>query len=490
MVIKFDFRHRPIDGDALLTMACPVGCSFCIYSCMPSKEDWKWMPEGTIERVAEEYSKNNIGIRICGGEPFYDLPRLEKCIDILSKYYKQEEILIISSAFFAKNQKETRKNLEILKEKSIDTLIVSIDRFHMKTVPLEFIRNAALISEKMGIELVLRMSLDIASSSLVDKVTDITLKYGALIEVHEWGSFGRGEKIDQSPLRNFSTVTEYLAKEIKQKAKKYKKPDDIKYYLTHSSKRSQRFYLAEFFPTTFPNGNVYGCSICGNLSFMGNINDENLFDMIKRWKQTLPGHYMMTHGGCNYLSNLLPPKYASDRCDFCKNQPFGRDNLSESIGRKFVKITTDMDLGELVKQFRRWNREYLISFRLSEKDLWNKESGKEIQEFLKKLDSNGINYTLSRPLPKCLGVITGGKEPKNCFECREMFTANNGTINFCDPFNNATGPKLSQIRNRQDIFEHFKKIHDSRKIPNICKTCIYFKRGQCNSLCFVSPEKS
>src|SRR3989338_9880805 len=121
MVIKKDVRHKPVDGDLLITMACPVNCDFCVYSCLPSLEPQKWMPEETIRRVAEEYSKNDIAIRICGGEPFYNLDKLKRCIDILLEYYKPFDLNIISSAVFAGSIGNTRRNLNVIKNADFDT---------------------------------------------------------------------------------------------------------------------------------------------------------------------------------------------------------------------------------------------------------------------------------------------------------------------------------------------------------------------------------
>ena len=69
-------NYKKLDGDLLLTTSCPIECDFCIYSSNPNGE---WMPEETIRKVAKEYTKNDIGIRISGGEPFINFQKLEKC---------------------------------------------------------------------------------------------------------------------------------------------------------------------------------------------------------------------------------------------------------------------------------------------------------------------------------------------------------------------------------------------------------------------------
>lgn len=495
MVIKFDFRHKKLDGDLLLTTACPVECDFCIYSCTASKEPWKWMPEKTIRRVAGEYSKNDIGVRISGGEPFYDLKRLEKCIDILLEYYKPIELLIITSGFFATNKENTEKYIDVIRRKDFDTLVVSMDRFHQRRVPLKNVENIVEVCKKMDVEVALRLSLDSNSFSLIDKVTKLVVKHKLPIEVHGWGVCGRAEKIDSSPLKDEDKTREYFFSKIEELAKKYDSPSDSRYYLTHTAKRSQREYASEFFPTTFPNGNVYACSITMKGCYMGNINKENLLDMIFKFKNTLPGYYMLSNFNCQFLRNFLPEKF-NWMCEFCKDNFFiNVNNLpEEALGREFVKIKVKSDLNNLFKRLlakkeavipNKYEKELLLSFRLSEKDLWNKKTGLLIKNFLDKLKENKIRFVLSRPLPSCLGKITDGAQPKNCFECRELFTVKNGFIRFCGPLKNIFSQEIKQIENRKQIYKYFISINNRMEVPNICKKCIYYLRKSCNSLCFV-----
>lgn len=489
MVIKFDHRHKKLDGDLLLTMACPNECDFCIYSCTASKEPGKWMPEKTIRRVAEEYSKNDIGIRIGGGEPFYDLEKLKKCIGIVLEFYKPTEILIITSGFFATNKEETEKYLNAIKENSFDTIVVSVDRFHQKRVPISNITNVIEVAKQMGIEIVLRVTIDSLSFPLIDSLTEIIVKYRTPIEVHDWGVYGKAEKLDKSPLQNFDKVREYFFSKIREFALKYNSPTDSRYYLTHSAKRSQRSFCSEFFPTTFPNGNVYGCSMTTKLGYMGNIIEEYLLDMMLKWKKTLPGSFVLSNSSCNQLRNLLPEKF-NDRCEFCRNQPFTEDLSKEAIGRKFIKIDTSMDFDKIAEKLSEDDREYLLSFRLTEDDL-NIQTGIKIKNLLDKLKSNKIRFVLSRPLPRCLGIITDSNQPKNCWECRELFTVENGWIKSCENMENRAVFELSQINyySRRDIYQYLKSCFDLCNTPQRCKSCIFYIRKQCNPICFGNRDK-
>jgi hypothetical protein len=493
MVIKYDFRHKKLDGDLLLTTACPVECDFCVYSCTASKVPEKWMPEKTIRRIAEEYSKNDIGVRISGGEPFYDLQKLERCIDILLEYYKPIELLIITSGFFGSDRKNAEKYINVIEKRSFDTLVVSMDRFHQKTIPLKNIENIIKVCKQKDIEVVLRISLDFLSFSLIDKVAGLIVKNKLPIEVHDWGIFGRAEKLDKYPLREEDKVREYLVSKIKEFAEKYGAPPDSRYYLSHAAKRSQRRYEDEFFPTTFPNGNVYACSMTMKGCYMGNVNKENLLEMINKFKNTFPGHYVFSDSNCYPLKNFLPEKFNS-KCEFCKDRFFiDVDKIpEEALGREFVKINANSNLDNLFKRIQEkkksvpkngYEREYLLSIRLAEKDL-NKATEKRIKNFLDKLKINKIRFALSRPLPPCLGKITDNSQPKNCFECRELFSVENGSIRYCNGIKNSKEHRLELVKDRSQIYNYFKTEYDKLKHPEKCKACLFRIRNQCTGICF------
>ncbi|MFH8092882.1 MAG: radical SAM protein [Candidatus Aenigmatarchaeota archaeon] len=479
-MIKLDHRHKPFDGDLLLTLACPVSCEFCVYSCTPEKLPEKWMPKETIERVAEQYSKNDIGIRISGGEPFYDIARLEECINVLEKYYEPHEILIITSGFFAVNEKNAKKYLRVLKRKKIDTLVVSSDRFHQKKIPLSNLENILEVAKNMGIEVALRITLDGESFDLLEKLANIITIHKTPIEVHKWYFVGRAEHIDKKPLETAKEAEEYFFKKIKEFAKVNNSPRDVKYYLTHTPKRSQRFYAPVFFPTTFPNGDVYGCSMTMKGCFLGNIHKEDLFDMILRWKKTLPGFFNLSTTLCGEIVKFMPEKYRGDVCNFCRNHPFTSPKTSN--GRVYVSISMDVDLKALADGLNK-NREYLLCFKLKENEL-NIGVGEKIEEFLSILKERGIKYLLSRPLPPCLGVRKEDKDPKDCYECNELFYVEDGKVVFCEPFRSFSGQWFEFFKDRKDIYEYFSAKKNELKVLKKCESCIYFLRKQCDGLCF------
>ncbi|MCX8179713.1 MAG: 4Fe-4S cluster-binding domain-containing protein [Candidatus Aenigmarchaeota archaeon] len=486
MAVSLDHRYKALDGDLLLTVACPVECDFCVYSCTAPKEESKWMPTETIERVAEQYSKNGIAVRISGGEPFYDREKLEACIDILLKHYQPLQIQIITSGFFAINEKQTTLNLKLLKRKKLNTLIVSSDRFHLKRVPLSNIENILKVAEKINIDIVLRITLDGESFHLLDNLARLITIYKPSMEVHRWDVVGRAETIDISPLKKTEEARKFFFKKIEEYAKIHNAPRDIRYYLTHSAKRSQLIYAPIFFPTTFPNGDVYGCSMTMKGCYLGNINNEDLLDMMIRWKKTLPGNFVLSTSTCNEILKFLPEKYRDDVCEFCRNIPLS-GVPTKSIGRIYLKLEMNSNFEDVIKNMNN-KREYLISFALKEKDL-HTSTGSRIADFLEELKQKRIRYKLSRPLPKCLGIKTDKTHPQNCYECIELFTVIDGKIKFCEPFKEIEGQELEYAKDRKQIYEYF--CYQKNKFEKLekCKSCLYFLRKVCDGLCFVGNSK-
>jgi len=198
-------------GLIILTTACPVECSHCAYSCKATKEPEKWMSEETIRMVAKEFSKNNINyVLISGGEPFYNLEKLEKCIDILLKYFKPT-IAITTSGFWANNKNYIKRVLTSLKEK-INSLEISIDRFHIERVPLINIKMLLNECTKLKISSGLRLILDKNSKFLIKTLDSIIKKYNPYLIPAITNKIGRAELFDNSSIGNNLLLNNFLSK--------------------------------------------------------------------------------------------------------------------------------------------------------------------------------------------------------------------------------------------------------------------------------------
>ena len=491
MVIKLDPRHKKLDGDLLLTVACPVECDFCVYSCTASKEPWKWMPEETIRRVAEEYTKNDIGIRIGGGEPFYDLNRLKRALDIILEYQKPYEVLIISSGYFAITEEEAKRHLKVITDHGLDWINISSDRFHLKNVPLKNIENILKVSKDLGLNVGLRITIDQKSVPLIDKLTELIAKYQPKIELHNWGAFGRGEKLNREYRRNWEGTMNYFKKKLKENAQIYNVNEDITYYFAHFAKRKQLDYSPNFFPTTFPNGEVYGDSMAAKWVYMGNINNENLSNMIEKFKKTLPGHYLIGYKtSCSPMSKLISPNLFKDmygKCELCMNLPFKENWTKYYVGRRYVVIDPSTDIEKKFDDIRNEWRELLVS--VQPKEELNHIFGKKVEEFIKLLIKYNKRFVFSRPIPSCLGIdknllkkFDDYQLPKNCWECRELFTVENGNFVACPNIFNINLGSINEFGDRKEIYDKFMEERgkiNGGLISKKCKGCIFRIRNNC-----------
>ena len=462
---------KPYDGDLLLTTACPVECNFCIYGSNPNGE---WMSESTIRRVAEEYTKNDFGIRICGGEPFYDLKKLEKCLDIVLEYQKPHEVLLITSGHFGNNKKETEKAITLLKEKKLDTLVLSTDRWHITKVPLKSIENVITESKKNNIKIIMRFTTDEKSYDLMEKIAQLILKHNIKVEPHhDYGIYGKAELLDPKDREGKMRREEYFNNLLLKKAK------FLSDHIEQSPKRSQRKFAAKFYPTTFPNGNIYGDSQCAKATFMGNINEKPLKELIDDFSKTLPGHIIWSErSNCTKRMPCLMP--TEDNCDYCRNYPFTEAIPEEAIGRQYLEI--DPDKPELKVDT---DRELLLSFNLKPEHL-NRKTGEKIISFLDNLKKR---FVISRPLPKCLfgpnyaDICKRYNIPRDCYECKELFHVENKNILSCKPISKK-GPKIYYMEDREQIWDYFNTLRLMKEPADVCKKCLYFRRKQCDGLCF------
>jgi len=462
-------------GNFLLTTSCPVECNHCLWSC---EKHGEWMPRKTIKNVIKDFFENNIqNIHITGGEPFYNIKKLWEAIEIIKKYYQDNQIGIITSGFWANNKEITEKILQSFS--SIGMLEVSTDRFHLKRVPLSNIANILDVSNQMNIKTLLRICLDAKSESLIKPLVKIINEYTPSVFAFGLDFKGRALKLNKDLNMNFPKLKHTLLSGIPingQSDSSHKK------FLNSSMKLS---------PTVFPNGDTYACCDCLKLTYMGNIQKEKLSSMLNKWNNNPASLFLLKNSyNCPRLFQLISTK-CDHFCDFCKDNPliesgnFGKD----FIGRVYAKLSVDK-LNVSLNKFNS-SKEYLISIRIRQNDLRNKKVGKNVLKFLNVLKNKNVLFQLSRPLPYCLlnpanyeKLVSYSNAPKNCFECREMFSVENKNtkIKFCGVVDKI-GESLDHYKDRYQIYEHFKNEYEKLKISKECKSCLFRIRNQCNGMC-------
>lgn len=121
-------------GDILTTNRCPVGCSFCIYSCVPTGLD---MSPEMVGKVARSFRSAGLPrIRILGGEPFMHVPHLVDCYRAVRASYEAESILILTSGYFGTSDERVRGKIDPLVAEGLRHLHLSFDAFHLERYPV------------------------------------------------------------------------------------------------------------------------------------------------------------------------------------------------------------------------------------------------------------------------------------------------------------------------------------------------------------------
>ena len=481
-------------GDLLLTTACPVECDHCLFSCTKKGE---WMPEKTIRRVAEQFSKNGIGIRITGGEPFYDLKKLERCLDVLLEYFNQSSLWTLTSGFFATKKEITKKYLKMLKQRGLTQLLVSSDRWHLKYTPMSNLINILKVAKRNEIKVTLRMLLDEKSIPFIKEIVKVVVEYEPMFEFTSAVWVGRAQKKENKGFEKGFPQDIFL-KEFHACNREKKRhldinklwiriidEDKLMNYWIPSFKDNPKYL--RFSPTVFPSGNVYGCSMAVKGVYMGNINKIDLSKMVKSLKNTLAGNLLFREKYCYEFNHFTSPVH-NHPCDLCQDQPFIESFLKNEnyVGREYIEISTK----NMKKVYEKYNgRELLIFFKLKESEL-NKEIGKKIFDFLNDLKYRGVLFSILNVLPKCLfgsswpEVVKSFEIPKNCFECNGLFTVENNHLILCPNVYNLKDDKFDFVKNRLEIFEKFENRLEKIHVSSACKNCTYLKRKKCNGLCF------
>lgn len=195
----------------------------------------------------------------------------------------------------------------------------------------------------------------------------------------------------------------------------------------------------------------------------------------------MQGNLNLSETSCQEMSKFLPDKY-KHRCELCKSYPINVNN-EEALGQRFLRLDSDVNFDKIFEGLKNENKELMVSFKLTEKDL-NRKVGDRIKGFLDRLEKSNLRYVLSRPLPRCLGFQTRPSDPKNCFECRELFTIEDCHVNYCEPSGGLSGWNLDSLKGREQIYEYFEIKNKEKKMPSVCINCLFRMRKQCDGLCF------
>ncbi len=141
------YSMTPISGGGIiLDWICTAKCAHCLFACdsyssLPIEDDTL----NAMLKAISPYLVGPRGLHISGGEPFLDLPRLQRSIIAFQNAGIRIEF-VETNGFWAKDITHARHILSKLREMGLERLRLSISPFHEPFIPLRIVRNAYTVA--------------------------------------------------------------------------------------------------------------------------------------------------------------------------------------------------------------------------------------------------------------------------------------------------------------------------------------------------------
>lgn len=130
-------KDNPMRYSGIITnYSCSAACRHCMF-CSSPRAGKDFMTEETAERIAQRLKKAGVSsMHIGGGEPFLNFEALCGLLRAMQKHGIGVDY-IETNAFWARDDEEIMKRLRVLRSLGVDTVMASVDPFHIEYVPLE-----------------------------------------------------------------------------------------------------------------------------------------------------------------------------------------------------------------------------------------------------------------------------------------------------------------------------------------------------------------
>lgn len=153
---------EPISGGLLLSYKCSAECRHCMYACSPEWEGW--ISEEDLKTVLSQlagkikpspYGPNrmslNHGLHFTGGEPFLNYELLLKAVDMAHEL-NIPSTFVETNCYWCFDDKATREKLQVLKERGLKGILISVNPFFLEYVPFERTERGIRIAREIFAE--------------------------------------------------------------------------------------------------------------------------------------------------------------------------------------------------------------------------------------------------------------------------------------------------------------------------------------------------
>ncbi|MFQ5887854.1 MAG: radical SAM protein [Candidatus Hydrothermarchaeales archaeon] len=151
---------KPISGGLILSYKCPAECRHCMYACSP-KWDGDWISQEELKKIlmqlagkiepspyGSEAMSLNYGLHFTGGEPFLNYELLCNAVEIADEL-NIPSTFVETNCYWCVNDELTRKKLQLLKERGLKGILISVNPFYLEYVPFERTERAIRISREV-----------------------------------------------------------------------------------------------------------------------------------------------------------------------------------------------------------------------------------------------------------------------------------------------------------------------------------------------------
>lgn len=130
------------------TYQCNIRCDHCSYNCGPNRTE-KMSMEDAKRVLKGAVSSGKRVVELMGGELFLNYEELSELIDYSSSL--ELEVTVNTNGFWGKNFEDAKAMLSDLSVCGLKSIILSVDTFHQKFIPLGYPLNIIQAAHDLGI---------------------------------------------------------------------------------------------------------------------------------------------------------------------------------------------------------------------------------------------------------------------------------------------------------------------------------------------------
>lgn len=143
--------NRMLYSGVMTGYACSAACRHCMF-CSSPQAGRAFMTQETADRIAKRLRKAGVSsMHIGGGEPFLNFESLCALLAALQREGVGVDY-IETNAFWCTDEKTIREKLGTVRSLGVDTVMASVDPFHIEYVPLERPLKLVRALREMGMD--------------------------------------------------------------------------------------------------------------------------------------------------------------------------------------------------------------------------------------------------------------------------------------------------------------------------------------------------